>query len=131
MISSHVSSPVDWSQHFKQVIVVRVDLNMSKGKLAGQVAHASVWAYDKALTYDFAGTHIWLHGLAKKIICQAPSDKEIREIGAKCDGIGIPFKLVYDAGLTEIPAGTLTAIGIGPVHEELINKVTGNLKLLK
>ncbi|MRN69055.1 MAG: peptidyl-tRNA hydrolase, partial [Nitrosopumilales archaeon] len=37
---------------------------------------------------------------------------------------------VEDRGLTQIPAGTATCIGIGPAPTELIDRVTSRLKLL-
>jgi len=37
---------------------------------------------------------------------------------------------MIDRGLTEIDPGTITCIGIGPDEERVLDKITGNLKLL-
>jgi PTH2 family peptidyl-tRNA hydrolase len=109
----------------KQVIVVRSDLKLGKGKLAAQVAHASVSAADKS-PYKAE----WLAGGQKKTVLKCSGEKELLEILQQARSAGLPAALIEDAGLTQIPPGTKTCLGIGPAPEGRIDAVTGSLKLL-
>ena len=111
----------------KQVIVVRNDLRMSRGKLATQVAHASFSSSQLASKR----TKKWEKEGQKKVILRAKDTKELMQLRDKCKKLKIPFSLITDAGLTELPCGTLTCLGIGPDEDSKIDKVTGSLPLLK
>lgn len=108
----------------KQVIVARKDLNLSKGKLSAQVAHASVSASDKS-----KWKKEWLRQGQKKSVLKVENEKGLLEIFMDAKNAGLPTELIQDMGKTEIPAGTKTCVGIGPAPEEEIDKVTGELKL--
>ncbi len=110
---------------YKQAIIVRKDLKMSAGKIAAQVAHASVEAWKKA---DKKTRDTWEREGAKKVVLQAQNEKELLELKKKSGKL--PTALIRDAGLTEIPPGTTTCLAIGPAREEEIDKLTGSLKLL-
>ena len=112
---------------YKQSIIVREDLKLSRGKLAAQVAHAAVMASNLA-GKDAAGE--WKRGGQKKIVLQVPNLDDLIELQEIAKQEHIPTALVVDAGYTEIPAGTVTALGIGPALEEKIDKITKNLKLV-
>ena len=118
----------------KQAIVVRVDLHMSMGKLCSQAAHASLEAALKVQKHDgiFKSTFFdtWRREGAKKVVLKVESESALRKLEATCIRGGLKFSLIKDAGLTEIPAGTFTALGIGPDDEKRIDKVTGNLNSL-
>ena len=108
----------------KQVIVARKDLNLSKGKLSAQVAHASVSAAEKS-----EWKKDWMRQGQKKSVLKVDNEKELLEIFMDAKNAGLPTELIRDMGKTEIPAGTKTCVGIGPAPEEEIDKVTGELKL--
>ncbi len=115
---------------YKQVIVVRTDLGMSRGKLAAQVAHAAVIAAFKAYREKPEWFRLWWDSGQKKIVVKVSSEKELLEIADQARRLGLPVSIVRDAGLTELPPDTLTTVGIGPAPSSLIDRVTGRLKLL-
>lgn len=115
---------------FKQVIVVRTDIKMGKGKLAVQVAHASVSALEQARKYKPRWVETWFAENQRKICVKISSDKELRSLKGMIDDGGLPNALIEDAGLTQLEPGTVTCLGIGPVPSELVDPYTGELKLL-
>lgn len=113
---------------YKQVIVVREDLNLSRGKLAVQVAHASILGYELS---DKNTREKWKLEGQKKIVLKVKNLEELMKIFDSARKVGLPTAYVKDAGLTEIPPGTITAVVIGPEKAEKIDKITGSLPLLK
>ena len=111
----------------KQVIVIRNDLKMSKGKIAAQACHGCLGSYKKA---DLNKIRIWEAGGAKKVIVKVNSLEELFEIKEIAKKNNVPNFLVKDAGRTELPGGTITCLGIGPDSDAIVDKVTQDLKLL-
>jgi PTH2 family peptidyl-tRNA hydrolase len=94
---------------YKQVIVFRSDLKLSKGKIAAQAGHAAVSAAHEAHNRHRGWWDAWLFEGQRK---------------------GLPNALIVDRGLTEIPPGTVTCLGIGPAPAEKVDRLTGKLSLL-
>ena len=115
---------------YKQAILLRKDLNLSKGKAVAQGAHASIGAFIKADRDQESCSQDWLQEGMKKVVLEVADEKELIEYFQAAKDLGLPASLITDAGHTEIPAGTKTAVGIGPARNEDIDKVTGELKLL-
>lgn len=113
----------------KQVILVRTDIKMGKGKLCAQVAHASLEAYKKTLKERPQWVREWESEGAKKIVLKVKSEKELLELYEKA-AREIPGVIIRDAGLTQVPPGTITAAGFGPAPEEIMDKYFSHLKLL-
>jgi len=111
----------------KQTIIVRTDLKMDKGKIASQVAHASIAAFLKT---DKKDREEWINRGMKKIILKVSSEKELKDFYRVAKKEKLPCELIKDAGLTQIETGTVTALGIGPADDKEIDRVTGKLKLL-
>ncbi|MBC7120920.1 MAG: peptidyl-tRNA hydrolase [Candidatus Methanosuratus sp.] len=118
------------SFNFKQAIVVRQDLRMSKGKTAAQVAHASISSYIATARAKPRWTEAWLEEGQKKVVLKAPSLADMIELKGRAEREGIPNALIQDAGLTELDPGTVTCLGIGPAPSDAIDRITGRLKLL-
>jgi PTH2 family peptidyl-tRNA hydrolase len=116
---------------YKQVIVVRRDLKMSKGKTCAQVAHASLSSAEKAMKSEKVWYEAWKREGQKKVVVKVQSERELFELYEAAKGQVLPCYIVNDAGLTELPPGTTTTLGIGPSPSELIDKITGDLKLLE
>jgi len=65
----------------------------------------------------------------RKIVLKVNSEKELLRKEREAKEAGIPSALVSDMGLTELPPGTITALGIGPAPETMIDKITGSFPL--
>jgi len=115
------------AEEYKQVIVIRSDLKLSKGKLSVQAAHASINAYKKAEGKDRSA---WERSGSKKVAVKAEDLKTLMKIYEEAKRLGLPACIVKDAGRTELPPGTVTAVGIGPCEEKAVDMVTGRLKML-
>jgi PTH2 family peptidyl-tRNA hydrolase len=118
------------SFRYKQVIIIISDLGMSKGKTAAQTAHAAITAMENTKRYQKKWVKNWLREGQKKVILKAETKEEILRIKNEVENKRIPCALIQDRGLTEIPAGSITALGIGPCPNNLIDPITGDLKLL-
>lgn len=134
----------------KQVIVFRHDLlkTLRKGKIAAQVAHASLGSLltlfnksDQGNDYgrrfewwvDFRSDSYldkWLNGLFTKICVYVEDEAELLEVYEKAKAASLPCKLITDAGNTEFHGvPTNTCVGIGPYWSEDIDEITGDLNL--
>ena len=124
---------------FKQVIVIRKDLNMRKGKMVAQGAHASMAAIlklarrqgsDLIIPLD-ARTEPWLTGRFTKICVSVNSEAELLAIHDKAAASGLVTSLILDAGLTEFGGvPTHTAVAVGPDTAANVDLITGTLPLL-
>ena len=128
----------------KMVLVVRTDLNMAKGKVAAQCAHAAVGCYKKAVKKTPMLLKQWeLFGQAK-VTLKAPdfeslsnSDSSTKQdqgasleaLANEAQGLGIVSCIIHDAGRTQVERGSSTVLGIGPAPSSTIDLITGNLKL--
>lgn len=133
----------------KQVIVMRKDLNMRKGKIAAQAGHACVAALIKAasvnnsyLNWNFKEDKIecigknnryiddWLNNNFTKICVYVESEEELLKIKEQGDKLHLISAIITDNGLTEFHGQkTLTCLAFEPLPSEIIDKITGNLKL--
>jgi peptidyl-tRNA hydrolase, PTH2 family len=134
----------------KQVLVVRTDLKMRKGKTVSQGAHASGKVFfdtipreelERGWPEGFSrikltievdkSMFLWLAGIFTKVCCRVDSEEELLEIYERAKAAGLPCCLITDAGRTEFHGvPTNTAVSVGPAMPEEIDPITGNLKLL-
>jgi PTH2 family peptidyl-tRNA hydrolase len=110
----------------KQVIAARTDIGMGKGKLAAQVAHASL----KAVEYtDERAVRQWKQQGQMKAVVKVDSERELYQVAEEAKERGLPTGLVEDAGRTQLEPGTPTAVAIGPAADADVDQVTGDLSL--
>ena len=114
----------------KMVIIVRNDLNMSKGKIAAQVGHTVISTYQKSLKMDNKYLKKWETFGQKKIVLKVESKEEIIKIYNQFKEKNIPCSIIRDAGRTEIEPNTITVCSAGPWNSKEIDEVTGKLSLL-
>ncbi len=112
---------------YKQVIVIRMDLKLSKGKTAAQAAHASLEAFKESTREQQAE---WEACGSKKVIVKAADLKELLQIQKTAKKAKLAHALIKDAGKTEVKPGTVTALGIGPCEDEEVDGITGHMKML-
>ena len=105
---------------------MRESLGMSPGKLAAQAAHAAVLAYDKA-PREYCDE--WNRNGVTKIVLGVWGEDHIVALYKTAVSHYLPAALVCDEGRTEVPAGSITAVGIGPAPDNQIDEVTGHLHL--
>lgn len=129
----------------KQVLVVRRDLGMRRGKEIAQGAHASMAWLTRRLQKvpDFTpddgavleGTFslaecAWMRGTFTKVVCQVPDEAALRDLHDAARRAGLESYLITDAGKTEFGGvPTATAVGVGPDWSEKVDAVTRELKL--
>ena len=112
----------------KQVIVVNGALDLPRGKMAAQVAHAAVGAF---LSAPRQNQMEWLQQGMPKVVVQCASDEDLLDLLSKAEAAGLPTMLVRDAGKTVVQAGTATCVGIGPDLADRIDPITGALPLVR
>ncbi len=112
---------------WKQCLIIRTDIKMTCGKKCAQTAHASIGAYERA---EKILRKKWLEEGQKKVVLKAGSARELFELKTIAENAGISAAIITDAGLTEIPPGTVTALGLGPAKSDDLDRITGNLTLL-
>lgn len=131
----------------KQVIVMRKDLGMRKGKMIAQGSHSSIGALLKEFSIKEDETGVsyechfekgsildkWLNGIFTKICLSVDSEDELVELyeTIKTNAPSIPCVMIEDCGLTEFHGEkTKTCIGIGPFWADEIDVFTSHLKLM-
>jgi peptidyl-tRNA hydrolase, PTH2 family len=115
------------SDSYKQVILIRHDLKLPKGKACAQVAHASVEAVLKS---DSEMVKRWRKEGMAKVVVKVKDEKELIKYFQLAKDEGLACSLITDAGRTVIAPGTKTCAGIGPDNSEKIDQITGELSLL-
>ena len=115
---------------YKQVIVFRSDLKLSKGKITAQSGHAAVSAAEEARKHHRGWWKAWIIEGQCKVAVKVKSEKEVLELEKQAKELALPCALIIDRGLTEIPPETITCLGIGPAPSEIVDKLTGVLPLL-
>jgi PTH2 family peptidyl-tRNA hydrolase len=123
----------------KQVIVIRRDLKMRRGKEIAQGAHASMAALLQGMVLDAEGgarlplwpeARTWLEGAFTKITVKVQTEADLLAVRDKAVAAGIPHALIQDAGRTEFHGvPTFTALAVGPASSERLDPVTGDLSL--
>ena len=135
----------------KQMIVVRKDLKMRKGKIAAQAGHACVTAVLLALEKEnrlgeikSVGGNIvltpsdrpstplsdWFNYGVAKICVSVDSEEELLEIHRKAKEAGLISALILDAGHTEFNGvPTYTCLALEPESSEKVDPITGDLPL--
>ena len=119
----------------KQTIIIRKDLQLSKGQMVAQGSHASI-AFLTDLIKEYNGEPLllteaqkeWVYGTFYKICLSVDSETELLDIGCHAVLIGLSVKYIEET--TGFDKPTITCIAIGPDYSSKIDPVTKHLKLL-
>ena len=121
----------------KQVIIVRSDLNIRKGKIASQCAHASMKVFFDRIDFGYSpnklvivpitlAMHEWVRGLFTKVVLSIDSEENLLILYNSARELGLPCALITDAGKTEFNGvPTNTCIAVGPARSSEIDVITG------
>jgi peptidyl-tRNA hydrolase, PTH2 family len=118
---------------YKQIIIIRKDLNMRKGKMCAQASHAAMGfisrQYPSEVEYSLVEMK-WFESGTAKIVCQVENLEELQKIVEQAKNAKIKTYVVTDSGLTEF-GGTLTvtAAALGPDTSQKLDPITQHLKL--
>ena len=121
------------NDRIKQTIIIRKDLNLSKGRLVTQGAHASI-AFLTDLIKEYNPLQLtevqkeWVYGTFFKVCVGVDSEKELLDIGYNAVAKGLSVKYIEETGGFDKP--TLTCLAIGPDYSSVIDPITKHLKLL-
>jgi len=113
----------------KQVIVVSRSLNMSHGKMAAQVAHASLNAYLKIVFTHVDEVNRWWDEGITKIVLATPNEDTLLALHYDLVHAGLSVAIIKDEGLTEVVPGSYTALAVGPILSSHIDPFTGTFPL--
>lgn len=114
----------------KLILVVRSDLKLSKGKIAAQCSHASILCYEKSTSKQSDTLKRWLLLGQAKIVLKVDGLDELLALHKNAVEQNIVAELVKDAGHTQVTAGTITVLGLGPDYEDRLDLLVKHLKLL-
>jgi len=112
---------------YKQVILIRADLKLPKGKMAAQAAHASVEA---VLRSDKKLVDAWRREGMKKIVLKVADEKELLKLNQQAKDAGLTTAVITDAGLTVVAPGTKTCCAFGPDLAKKIDLITRHLNVM-
>lgn len=135
----------------KQVIVMRRDLKMRKGKIAAQAGHACVEAVLRALTRDGLLSRLaftengmalaadvpqdlpvvrWFADGEAKICVYVDGEEALLALHRRVTEAGYIAALIQDAGCTEFHGQpTFTCLAIEPLPRPVVDPFTGDLPL--
>jgi len=114
----------------KMVILMRNDLKMGKGKIAAQASHAAVICSFACKKKDPDAFDSWMMSGQTKVVLRVNSERELFEFKAMAEAQNLTTAIVCDAGRTQLEPGTYTCLGIGPASNTVLDKITGQLKML-
>ncbi|XP_052243868.1 peptidyl-tRNA hydrolase 2, mitochondrial-like isoform X1 [Dreissena polymorpha] len=127
-LNDNSPSPKDDGE-YKMVIVVRTDLKMGRGKAAAQCAHGALGAAEKCLVTDKDTLYAWKACGQPKVVVKTDTEQSLIELAKAASASGLICTIIRDAGRTQIASGSKTVLAVGPGPAQLIDKVTGHLKL--
>ena len=114
----------------KLALIVRTDLKMGKGKIAAQCSHAALAAYKQSARQSPDLLRRWEALGPAKVVLRVEDEAAMYRLERRARDAGLVTAVIQDAGRTQIAPGSVTVLGVGPAPAQLLQQVTGGLKLL-
>ena len=118
----------EMSEELVLYLIVRIDLKMGRGKIAAQCGHATQDLLLRCRSREALRDYIC--GASPKIVLKVNNEEEMDTIRKECRDLGLLTHQVIDVGRTQVPAGSKTVLGVGPVRKSIVPQSIKNLKLL-
>jgi peptidyl-tRNA hydrolase len=117
------------------IFLVRNDIKMSKGKIAGQIGDATQYIIEECIQRKYLTYITWKRFYnSQKIVLKVNSEKEFYELHSKLVDLShklhFPVKIVKNKQETQIPENIPIVVGFGPIKRNIVDYIIGNLKLL-
>lgn len=140
--TQELASRLTTGESVAMTLVVRKDLKMGTGKIAAQCAHAAVASVEEMIALQrqqqsAAVKHPWVQWYeawhvsgCTKVALRCEDEEEMMRVARDAKANSIPYYIIRDAGRTQIAAGSKTVVAVGPAPKSIVDKVTGNLRLL-
>lgn len=109
---------------------MNMELKMGTGKIGAQCAHAACGVVTYYKSTIEPALRAWEACGTVKIALRVNDSQQLEELAKNAQALGLPFYQVYDAGRTQVAAGSATVLAIGPAPKSLVDQITGSLKLL-
>ncbi|KAK7070262.1 Peptidyl-tRNA hydrolase protein 2, mitochondrial [Halocaridina rubra] len=113
----------------KLVLIVRSDLKMGKGKVAAQCSHATLKAFKQLQKSNRRLLRSWEMNGQPKVVLKTDDEENMMNLATVAREVGLTVSIIQDAGRTQVDPGSRTVVGVGPGPVELIDQITGHLKL--
>lgn len=113
------------------VVVARGDLDLSRGKLAAQAVHAASQCERTARRLHPRLVERWRTSGGRTVVLEVADEAALRRLAGEAREAGLVAELVTDAGRTEVAAGTLTVLGLGPASQAALDPLTKRLSVVR
>ncbi|KNZ71460.1 Peptidyl-tRNA hydrolase 2, mitochondrial [Termitomyces sp. J132] len=113
-----------------KLVFVRTNLKLTSGKIAAQCGHATLACYKALIKVNPQLVRHWERTGQAKIALKGTSEEQLLELEAIAKSLNLCARSIQDQGLTQVEEGTRTVLGIGPAPVNMIDEVTGKLRLL-
>ncbi|KAM3390548.1 hypothetical protein ACQJBY_012257 [Aegilops geniculata] len=117
-------------EDFKMVLVVRNDLKMGKGKIAAQCSHATLGLFKKLQQRAPKSLRRWERCGQVKVVVKVESEEDMLVLQGRAKSMNLPTHITIDAGRTQIAPNSRTVMAILAGPADMVDDVTGGLKLL-
>jgi peptidyl-tRNA hydrolase len=117
------------------IFLVRTDMKMSKGQIAGRVADVTQYVIEECIQRKYVTYTTWKRFHAsKKILLKVNSLREFHDLHSRLielsHELSFPIKIVKDDQKIKIAENTPAVLAFGPIDRNKVEHIVADLKLL-